>query len=257
MQNPSALAHEAIHETAEKILQTAERGKVLDIPAGEGALALRLKNLGFEVFCCDLYTEFFKLPDTEIKQGNLDERLPYEDEFFDYVVCVEGLEHIENPANAIREFARILKPNGSLIVSVPNIMNIEERLKWLFIGYTSHFKPLSREALDAIKKKHGEMAKMALHVNPIGYSEVRYLLEKSGFELQKTYLDKTKKNSWAYFPLVGLVKLAARFNSANKRKERWTDELNSKEVLLGGNTLIFEAKKLATNDTNNTNKTNQ
>ena len=243
MQEPSALAHEAIHETAAKILETAERGRVLDVPAGEGALALRLKNLGFEVFCCDLYTEFFKLPGTEIKQGNLDARLPYADGFFDAVVCVEGLEHIENPANAFREFARILRAGGTLVVSVPNIMNIEERLKWLFNGYTSHFKPLSAQALDDIENQYGEMAKMALHVNPIGYSEVRYLLEKSGFELKKTYLDKPKKNSWAYLPLVGLVKLAARFTSPQKRKARWTDELNSDEVLLGGNTLIFEAIK--------------
>jgi len=241
MQEPVALAHEAIHETAAKILQTAERGKVLDVPAGEGALALRLKNLGFEVFCCDLYTEFFKLPGTEIKPGNLDGQLPYDDQTFDYVVCVEGLEHIENPANAIREFARILKENGTLVVSVPNIMNIEERLKWLFNGYTSHFKPLSGEELADIETKYGTMAKMALHVNPIGYAEVRYLLEKSGFELKKTYLDKPKKNSWAYLPLVGLIKLAARFTSEKKRKARWTDELNSDEVMLGGNTLIFEA----------------
>lgn len=244
MLSPVALAHEAIHETVEKILKSAERGKILDVPAGEGALALRLKNLGFEVSCCDLYTEIFKLSDTEIKRGNLDAKLPYEDKSFDYVVCVEGLEHIENPANALREFARILKENGTLIVSVPNIMNIEERLKWLFNGYTSHFKPLSGEALAEISREFGGMEEIALHVNPIGYSEVRYLLEKNGFSLRKTYLDKPKKNSWAYFPLAGLIKFAARFSSAKKRKTRWTDELNSDEVLLGGNTLIFEAKKI-------------
>jgi ubiquinone/menaquinone biosynthesis C-methylase UbiE len=244
MQNPVALAHEAIHETVEKILRPAPRGKVLDVPAGEGALALRLKNLGFEVFCCDLYTEIFKLPGTEIKRGNLDATLPYDDKFFETVVCVEGLEHIENPANALREFSRILKENGTLIVSVPNIMNIEERLKWLFNGYTSHFKPLSDEALEDIKREFGGMEEIALHVNPIGYSEVRYLLEKNGFQIKRTYLDKPKKNSWAYFPLAGLIRLAARFTSARKRKTRWTDELNSDEVLLGGNTLIFEAKRI-------------
>ena len=239
---PAALAHEAIHETVENILQNAERGKILDVPAGEGALALRLKNLGFEVLCCDLYTEIFKLAETEIKRGNLDAQLPYIDKSFDYIVCVEGLEHIENPANAMREFARLLKNNGTLIISVPNILNIEERLKWLFSGYTSHFKPLSTEVLQDIEHEFGGMEEIALHVNPIGYSEVRYLLEKNGFELQKTYLDKPKKNSWAFFPIVGLIKLAERFSSANKRKSRWTDELNSKEVLLGGNTLIFKAK---------------
>lgn len=241
MQKPVALAHEAIHETVEKILRGAPRGKLLDVPAGEGALALRLKNLGFAVSCCDLYTEIFQLADTEIKRGNLDARLPFENDSFDYIVCVEGLEHIENPANAIREFARILKNEGTLIVSVPNIMNIEERLKWLFNGYTSHFKPLSKEALADIQKKFAGMEEIALHVNPIGYSEVRFLLEKNGFRIEKNYLDKRKKSSWAYFPLVSLIKLAARFSSPEKRKSRWTDELNSDEGLRGGNTLIFQA----------------
>jgi hypothetical protein len=88
------------------------------------------------------------------------------------------------------------------------------------------------------------MEEIALHVNPIGYSEVRYLLEKNGFAVQKTYLDKPKKNSWAYFPLAFLSRLASRFSSAKKRKSRWTDELTSDEVLLGGNTLIFEAKRI-------------
>lgn len=243
MQTPVALAHEAIHETVEKILGDAPRGKVLDVPAGEGALALRLKNLGFEVSACDLYPEIFKLPELEIKPGNLDQKLPYEDNSFDYVVCVEGLEHIENPPSAVREFARILNAEGTLIVSVPNIMNIEERLKWLFNGYTSHFKPLSPEALADISDRYRGMEEIALHVNPISYSEVRYLLEKNGFHLEMIYLDKPKKNSWAYFPLVALIRLTGRFSSRNKRRARWTDELSSNEVLLGGNTLIFKARK--------------
>lgn len=246
-----ALGHTAIHETVEKILSNEKRGRVLDIPAGKGALALRLKALGHEVFCGDLYPQIFQIEDTEIKFGDLDARLPYEDESFDYLVCVEGLEHIENPANAVREFARILKKQGLLIVSVPNIMNVEERLKWLFSGYTSHFKPLSRQALEDIRadirRELGEdsagMDEVALHVNPIGYSEVRFLLEKNNFELEKTFLDKPKRNSWLFYPIVALIKLSARFTSERKRGARWTNELNSDEVLLGGNTLIFQARK--------------
>jgi ubiquinone/menaquinone biosynthesis C-methylase UbiE len=241
-QKPVALAHEAIHETVEAIFKNEFRGKILDVPSGEGALALRLKNLGFDVSCADLYPQIFKLD----LRANLDEKLPYNDNSFDYIVCVEGLEHIENPANAIREFSRLLKPNATLIVSVPNIMNIEERLKWLFNGYTSHFKPLSSNALAKISSEFGGMEEIALHVNPIGYSEVRYLLEKNGFEIKQTYLDKSKKNSWLYLPIVALIRLVSKFNSAEKRKQRWTDELNSDEVLLGGNTLIFRAKKIIT-----------
>ena len=244
MTQPAALAHEAIHDTVENILSGRARGRVLDVPAGEGALARRLKDIGFDVACCDLYPEIFRLDGVEIRSGNLDSRLPYENGEFDYVVCVEGLEHIENPSNAIAEFARLTKPGGRLIVSVPNIMNIEERLKWLVSGYTSHFKPLSKQKVAEISREFPGMEEIALHVNPIGYSEVRFLLEKYGFEIDGIHRDKKKANSWAFWPLVAIIRLIGRFSSAKKRAERWTDELNSDEVLLGGNTLIFEARKI-------------
>lgn len=244
MQEPTALAHGAIYDTVAAILDGLARGRLLDVPAGEGALAQRLGNMGFEVSCCDLYPQIFKLDRSTIRQGDMDGALPYRDAEFDLVVCVEGLEHIENPSNAVREFARLLKPEGHLIVSVPNIMNIEERLKWLFNGYTSHFKPLSAEALRTHKHHEmGGMDEIALHINPIGYSEVRYLLEKNHFELQGAFRDKPKKNSWLYAPLVLLIRAASKLSGKEKRRTRWTDEMNAPEVLQGGNTMILLAKK--------------
>jgi SAM-dependent methyltransferase len=244
MEAPAPIAHVAIHETVEKIFDGEPRGRVLDIPAGEGALALRLDSLGYQVACADLYPEIFKLERFEIRQANLDGRLPYDNGEFDALVCVEGLEHIENPANALREFSRVIKPGGLLVVSVPNIMNIEERFKWLISGHTSHFKPLSAEFLDGIRRDYPDTEEIVLHVNPIGYSEIRFLMEKNGFQLERTYRDKPKANSWAFRPFVSLIRLIAKTQSSPRRKQRWADELNSDEVLLGGNTLILKARKL-------------
>ena len=244
MSKPAAIAHEAIHETVQNIMESEPRGRVLDVPAGEGALAMRLRDVGYDVACCDLYPEIFQLEGTEIRSGDLDARLPYDDAEFGAVVCVEGLEHIENPANAIREFSRLTKPGGTLIVSVPNIMNIEERFKWLLNGYTSHFKPLSKEKLAEVRRERPGMEEIALHVNPIGYGEVRFLLEKYGFTIERLYRDKPKANSWAFRPFVGLIRLISRLTPEKKRAAVWAAELNSDEVLLGGNTLIFKAKKL-------------
>jgi SAM-dependent methyltransferase len=236
------LAHEAIHEAVVRILAQLPRGIVLDVPAGEGALAARLLCAGFRVRCCDLYPEIFRLREVEIKRGDLSgAQLPYAEGEFDYITCIEGLEHIENPQQAIREFYRLLKPNGHLITSVPNILNIEERIKWLLYGYTSHFKPLSREHLEDLRREYGEMEEIALHVNPISYSELRYTLERYGFEICQLYRDKPKAQLWAYKPLVWLIRLLARFASEEKRRARWTNELHSNEVLLGGNTLIVHA----------------
>lgn len=243
------LAHEAIHETVARILgggdaqQTGRCGVLLDVPAGEGALAARLIRAGFEVRCCDLYPEIFRLRDVEIKGGDLSGTLPYADETFDFITCVEGLEHIENPQQAVREFSRLLRAGGELVVTVPNILNIEERMKWLLHGYTSHFKPISRDALARVREQIGTLEEIALHINPISYAELRYTLEKYGFEIKKLYRDKPKAHLWAYWPLVALVRLVARLTPAAKRRERWSDELQSDEILLGGNTLIVHAVK--------------
>lgn len=114
MSEPNAFALETIYTTTEAILRDEPRGRLLDVPAGEGALAVRLGLLGFDVSCCDLYPEIFKLDDVEIRSGNLDSRLPYDDGTFDTIVCVEGLEHIANPSNAISEFHALLETGGRL-----------------------------------------------------------------------------------------------------------------------------------------------
>jgi 2-polyprenyl-3-methyl-5-hydroxy-6-metoxy-1,4-benzoquinol methylase len=238
-----SLAHEAIYDTVATILGPLPRGNVLDVPAGEGALASRLIALGFDVRCCDLYPQIFRLPGVEIKRGDLSSTLPYEDRSFDNIVCVEGLEHIENPHQAVREFGRLIRPGGHLVVSVPNILNVEERLKWLLYGYTSHFKPLSQAHLSKLGDEFKGVEEVALHINPIAYSELRYILEKSGFEISRLYRDRPKKNSWAYMPFVGLIRMLNRFQSEQRRRERWAAELQSDEVLLGGNTLVVHAVK--------------
>ncbi len=235
------MAHQAVHDTVVRILRELKPGQLLDVPAGQGALAASLIDAGFEVSCCDLYPEIFRLPHVPIVQGDLNRALPYDSSSFEYVTCIEGLEHIENPQQAVREFARLLRPGGHLVTSVPNILNIEERMKWLIHGHTSHFKPLTRAHVARVREELGDKEEMALHVNPIGYSELRYTLEKEGFEIVRLYRDKPKSMLWLYWPLVALIRLIGSLTPARQRSERWTDELQSDEVLLGGNTLIVHA----------------
>src|ERR1700694_5387778 len=109
---PAPMAHQPVHDKVVSILQQLPRGKLLEVPAGEGALAASLDKIGFAVQGCDLYPEMFRLPNIEIRRGDLSGSLPYSDRTFEYVTCVEGLEHIENPQQAVREFARVLRLGG-------------------------------------------------------------------------------------------------------------------------------------------------
>jgi len=237
------MARPEIHETVVHILTSLPTGRLLDVPAGEGALSIRLAEAGFAVSACDLYPQIFVPPHIEIRRGDLSEVLPYGDAAFEYVVCLEGLEHIENPHQAVREFHRVLAPGGHLIVSIPNILNIEERLKWLIYGYTSHFKPISQQHLEMRREQSGDREELALHINPIPYTELRFILEKYGFERIAAHRDRRKAGAWMYWPVVALIRCVGFFTPRERRIERWTEELQSDVILLGGNTLIVHAVK--------------
>jgi len=238
---PQRMSRPGLHETVLQILQGLPRGAVLDCPTGEGALAELLIEEGFELHCCDLYSELFRLDGVEIKRGDLSGTLPYAAKSFDYIVSLDGLEHIDSPPQAFREYRRLLKPGGHLIISVPNIMNVEERLKWLLFGYTSHFKPLSEQNKTKVQEDTAGKHEIVVHANPIGYNELRYYLEKNGFAIQGVYRDRVKANQWLYWPVVAFIRLLAKLTPEARRKDRWTEELASDPVLLGGNTIILHS----------------
>jgi ubiquinone/menaquinone biosynthesis C-methylase UbiE len=57
-------------------------------------------------------------------------RLPIRDESFDTVVCIEAIEHVSSAGGVLREIARVLRPDGLLIISTPN--------KWMTSPLRAH-----------------------------------------------------------------------------------------------------------------------
>ncbi len=60
--------------------------------------------------------------------------LPFDDGSFDVAVCIEVLEHLFEPASAVREIQRILRPGGTLIATVPNIAHWRRRIDLALLG---------------------------------------------------------------------------------------------------------------------------
>ena len=99
-------------------------GHVLNAGCGAGSFTLRLLDAGYGVTSVDASEPF-----VERVRGLVGDRgavevadlhaLRFEDAAFDGVVCGEVLEHLDDDRTAVHELARVLKPGGYLIASVP------------------------------------------------------------------------------------------------------------------------------------------
>ena len=78
-------------------------------------------------------------------------RLPFPDRCFDAVVASHSLEHIHGLREALQEIGRVVRPEGSLFVAVPDASTFSDRLfRWIYRGASGHINPFcSADALAA------------------------------------------------------------------------------------------------------------
>jgi 2-polyprenyl-3-methyl-5-hydroxy-6-metoxy-1,4-benzoquinol methylase len=118
-------ARGSVHAAVLEWFADKPRGRVLDAPAGYGHLSLKLHRMGFAVTCGEIEPEIFKAPGLACVSTDLNQRIDAPDGQFDYTCCIDGLEHMTDPYRAVAEFARVLKPGGYAVFSIPNYSNIE------------------------------------------------------------------------------------------------------------------------------------
>jgi SAM-dependent methyltransferase len=231
------LSRDETHDKVLAMMGQEPRGKVLDVPCGTGILSDRLRKMGFEVSCCDINPSYFSVADLKLDVGDLNRSLPYGDHSFDYLICLDGIEHTENPFNAVREFQRMLKKGGKLFISLPNYLTIERRFRFLFTG--SHSKIPSHEALREIWKGDLSMS----HLSPLGYPLLKFILEHYGFRIVQLERDRKKPKMKWLLPFAWLIRLSAKFVSEKRRQAYRLDETLIDDILMGGNTLIIVGEK--------------
>jgi SAM-dependent methyltransferase len=107
----------------------------LDIGCGTGDRLEVFKEKGFQVFGIETSASAQharKRLGPTITQGTL-ENTDFPDSFFDLLSLYNVLEHVHNPDYILAQVRRILKPNGFLIIEVPNSESFQRRLfkaKW-------------------------------------------------------------------------------------------------------------------------------
>lgn len=62
------------------------------------------------------------------------QELPYEQNFFDVVTCLDVIEHVKDPSFLLKNIYTVLKRNGVLIITTPNIRFSDHLFRLLFKG---------------------------------------------------------------------------------------------------------------------------
>ena len=91
--------------------------KILHL-APEKNISSALIKKGFNNYICgDLFTEGYQYPDYVQNMNVLN--IPFEDNYFNLIICCHLLEHIPNDTDAMKELYRVLNSNGEAILQVP------------------------------------------------------------------------------------------------------------------------------------------
>ncbi len=214
------------------LLRDQAPGRVLDLPCGSGLLAEALLRLGFRVEAADLEPDRFELHGRlPFHRADLDAPLPFAAASFDWVHCGDGVEHLENPFAALRELRRVLAPDGRLILTTPNYLSLESRLRFLFTG--SLTKPIARQPHPASLSR-AERG----HVNPLTLTRLLWIAEAAGLrpESVRTLLPMRRQRWLA--PLAACVWGVGRALGRRRRRDLYAEWSLSWDLLLGGRKLL-------------------
>jgi 2-polyprenyl-3-methyl-5-hydroxy-6-metoxy-1,4-benzoquinol methylase len=155
-------------------LMAGSNHDVLDVGCGEGFFAAELAQSGNRITgiddrvapANDVFESYFTA-DLDGGIAPVVEKL--NDKRFDRVLLLDVLEHLKSPGQILQEAHAVLKQEGSVIVSLPNIANIFVRIMLLF----GHFNYQQRGLLDKT------------HLRFFTRKSARRLLEENGYTVEQ------------------------------------------------------------------------
>ena len=153
-----------------------KKGKILDVGCGNCRNLLLFRNL--DCYGIDFSKNMLAQANKFTRKHNLKvklkpapaEKLPFNPNYFDYVLAIAVLHHLKNPETAIKEIHRVLKPNGEAYITVWNKL----QLRFLF---------KKKETYIPWKQKKQTLYR---YYNFIGYFQLKKMLKKNNFKILKS-----------------------------------------------------------------------
>lgn len=173
-----------------------KNGILLEIGFGTGNALINFKNLGWHVIGTEANKkrcEQLKIKNNICTIHTSNYKLPLDDESVDVIYINQAFEHMPHPEYVMKEYFRLLKSEGEIIMTVPNISCMQAKLsgpKWRGIEAPRHLYLYTKETLSNLLYLSGFSE---INVKPITLS----LLDVIKFKEPPTSLNNNKYiNYW-------------------------------------------------------------
>ncbi|MCL5985047.1 MAG: class I SAM-dependent methyltransferase [Actinobacteria bacterium] len=112
-------------------------GKVLDVGCGDGTISRIVQDAGNDVYAIDISETAVQLAKAKgINAIRIDleneDKLPFEDDFFDVAIMAEIIEHFFDTDYFLAKIKRVLKNGGHIVLTTPNLASLGRRLLLLW-----------------------------------------------------------------------------------------------------------------------------
>jgi len=178
-------------------------------------------------------------------QVNLNhESLPYPDNHFDLVTSSEVVEHVENYRALLREAFRVTASGGVIVVTTPNVLNVNSRVRYLISGFANLFGPLP--------VRNDKLYSTDEHITPIPYFYLAHALLDAGFDDIELSIDKAQKTSVFWLALLAPFIFVGRFRFMARERKKFKSLTIENEPLVAshfswpllvGRTIVVSAIK--------------
>ena len=156
-------------------------GKVLDVGCGDGTILYMLqKDYEIETYGIDISINAVnKAKERGIKASvaNLNEKIPFCNNYFNVIFCTDVLEHLFSPENALQEIYRVSKEDAIIIFSIPNLGHLKNRIQFFWgkniteppFQVKSHIRFWTKESFVKLLTENGFKIEKSTSVEGIPY----------------------------------------------------------------------------------------
>jgi ubiquinone/menaquinone biosynthesis C-methylase UbiE len=150
-----------LRKRCQAIIRSKSGGRLLDIGCGTGDFLIAMAQIpGWELHGVELSPDAARIAGQRglnIFTGML-EQAAYPQEFFDAITLWDVFEHLPDPSKSLMEIHRVLKPDGMVVLRLPNARSLNARLfgpYWAGFDFPRHLYVFDPNTLRQMLKQHG------------------------------------------------------------------------------------------------------